>query len=98
MKKSYLKWMVLGIALVFMSSLAYAAEPKAAAKPAAAKAAEQKAEKKDDKAAKAEIVDINTATKEQLTSIAGIGEVYAQKIIDGRPYAKKDQLKSVMSG
>jgi hypothetical protein len=27
-------------------------------------------------------------------AINGIGEVYAQKIIDGRPYARKDELVS----
>lgn len=39
-------------------------------------------------------VDINSATAEQLQAIKGIGPVYAKKIIEGRPYAKKDQLVS----
>ena len=38
------------------------------------------------------LVDINTATKADLMKLNGIGDVYADKIIAGRPYAKKDDL------
>jgi len=37
-------------------------------------------------------LDINSATKAELTTLAGIGDAYSQKIIDGRPYARKDEL------
>ena len=42
-------------------------------------------------AAKA-LVDINTATGEQLLSLPGIGEAYSKAIVKGRPYKRKDEL------
>lgn len=45
-------------------------------------------------AAKGELIDLNSATEDQLKSLPGIGDAYSKKIIEGRPYAKKDQLVS----
>jgi DNA uptake protein ComE-like DNA-binding protein len=45
-------------------------------------------------AAKHELVDLNSATKEELVAVPGIGEAYADKIVAGRPYKSKSELKS----
>lgn len=66
-----------------------AADTKAGAKAAVA---DTKAGAKA--AAKGKIVDINTATDAELKAIPGVGDTYAAKIIAGRPYANKSQLKS----
>ncbi|HUM17873.1 MAG TPA: helix-hairpin-helix domain-containing protein [Candidatus Nitrosotalea sp.] len=65
----------------------WAQAPKAA--PAPAKPA-PKDDKKD--SAGHELLDLNTASEDQLKTIPGIGDAYAKKIVQNRPYKRKDEL------
>jgi competence protein ComEA len=44
--------------------------------------------------AKKEPLDINTASADELKALPGIGEAYAKKIAENRPYKRKDELVS----
>ena len=78
------RFAVFVFAALWISTTAFgqATKPTPAAPAAPAKAAQAAVEK----------LDINTATKEQLMKLPGIGEAYSQKIIDGRPYKAKNEL------
>ena len=86
MKNLILKSGVLALA-VSVLALPTFAQTSAAARPVA------KAETHKAPVAK-ELVDINTATLEQLEALPSVGKAYAEKIIAGRPYKMKSDLNS----
>jgi competence protein ComEA len=64
--------------VLLAATLLPAQTPKTAAPPAAHSA----------------LLDINTATPEQLLALPGMGRAYVQRVIAGRPYTAKNQLVS----
>jgi DNA uptake protein ComE-like DNA-binding protein len=59
--------------------------PAAPAKPATPKDAKTTAKK-------AEPLDLNSATEAELKALPGVSDAYAKKIVENRPYKRKDEL------
>src|SRR5438477_13021662 len=99
MKRHYLLALVCTLAIALAGSSSYAQTKAKTAKPAARSTAAATTKDAGTPATKAAapssaLLDLNSASKNDLVALPGIGEVYAQKLIEGRPYARKDQLVS----
>ncbi len=70
------------IPVTVSGSIAAQGKPAIPAKPAATAAAKPTGA----------TLDLNTATVDQLKALPGIGDAYAKRIVDGRPYTMKNQI------
>ena len=98
MKRQRLLAIVFALAIAMAGSGAYSqtAAKQTTAKSSTAKSTTAKAAttaaKTPATAAKAGLLDLNSASKADLMALPGIGDAFAAKIIAGRPYARKDEL------
>jgi competence protein ComEA len=96
MKHSIIKTALIVLTLWMSASLCLAEEPQAPKQkqPTATDKTTAAAKKSKAAAPRVEPVDINSASKEELKKLPGIGDADADKIIAGRPYLSKAHLQT----
>ncbi len=91
MKKSVTGIFLGMLALLFAATFSFAVPDEGTASAETARTVTKKVRKKS--ADKTDLVDINSASPEQLATLPGLTGEDAKKIIAARPYTRKNQLK-----
>jgi competence protein ComEA len=87
MKKQLTRVLLAAFVLMFAATVAFSQTP-----PPSAPSAKSAASAATASVSAKKLLDINSATADQLDALPGIGKAYSQKIIDGRPYKMKTDL------
>jgi competence protein ComEA len=82
------------VALLFTAGLALPVDVSAQSAPAKSSSKSTTPATTDAKRSdtKGPLLDINTASPSELEALPGIGEAYSKKIVENRPYKRKDEL------
>jgi len=100
-QKNLIKLTIVSLLILGLSSLALAQSKTSTATQGAASTAQKTGDAATSAAGKTattaksatkDLLDLNTATKQQLMTLPGIGEALSQKIIDARPFKAKNEL------
>ena len=91
-RKALLALYLCAAAAFAVPCFAQAVQPAAPAKASPAPTAKADKAQPVAKPAAAQLLDINTATEDELRALKGVGDVRAANIIKNRPYKGKDEL------
>ena len=85
MRNAYARALSLALACILSLAVVVSSAPRNGSPASQAKS-------KASSAPKTGLVDLNSATEDQLKELPGIGDAYAKKIVENRPYRAKTDL------